>query len=54
LSQEDEFSFSAILNKLDKPPSEKTLKRDLTVLKNLGIIDVRGHTWTAVWFLKSK
>lgn len=54
LNEVDELSISNILNKLDKPPSEKTLSRDLAALKKLGTIDVRGHAWTAVWFLKSK
>lgn len=52
ISQVGEIRASDIISKLGPSPSEKTLSRDLAALKKLGVIDVRGHAWTAVWFLK--
>lgn len=52
ISKAGEIRASDIITKLEHPPSEKTLSRDLAALKKLGVIDVRGHAWTAVWFLK--
>ena len=53
LAQAKELRASGILEKLEDPPSERTLRRDLITLKRLGIIDSSGHAWTAVWFLKA-
>jgi predicted HTH transcriptional regulator len=54
LQKNDSLSFTDVMSKLEKPPSEKTLKRDLSMLKKLNIVDVRGKTWSAVWFLRQK
>lgn len=54
LRQHDTLSFSELSQKLESKPSEPTLRRDLSALKKLHIIDVRGRTWSAVWFLKNQ
>jgi len=54
LRQYESLSFSELIHKLESKPSEPTLKRDLSTLKKLDIIDVRGKTWSAVWFLKNQ
>lgn len=54
LQENNMLSFTDILTRLEKPPSGTTLKRDLSILKKHHIVDVRGKTWSAVWFLKGK
>lgn len=51
LHQEKTMKMREILQKLKSPPAERTLRDDLTFLRENGIIDSKGHTKTTEWFL---
>lgn len=42
-----------IMSRLENPPSSITVRDDLYQLKQIGIIDSKGHGRSAVWFLRS-
>lgn len=48
-----EAPLRVIMNALTNPPAKKTISDDLTRLKNLGLIDSRGHGRGVVWYMGS-
>lgn len=50
LEKNAELRASDIMNKLAVPPSERTLRDDLAVLKKLGIINSSGRGLHSVWY----
>lgn len=52
LETNGELKASDIIKKLQKPPSNRTLRDDLLALKKLGLIDSRGSARSTVWFAK--
>lgn len=54
LKNVDTMTASEIMKQLQDPPAKRTLRDDLSILKNCGIIDFSGRAKTAIWFLKNK
>lgn len=54
MEKNGDMKASEIMKKLFEPPSTRTLGNDLFALKKLGLIDFRGQTRSAVWYLKVK
>ncbi len=54
IEKNDNLKASDIMEKLLEPPAERTLRKDLLVLKKLDLIDFRGQTRSRVWYLKKK
>jgi ATP-dependent DNA helicase RecG len=51
LSKAEFLKATEIRSQLQEPPSERTLRDDLKVLKEAGQIGSQGHAKTALWFL---
>ena len=51
LSTEPDIPFRTIFNRLDDAPAERTLRKSLNQLKDLGLIDFKGRGRGAVWTL---
>jgi ATP-dependent DNA helicase RecG len=51
LEKANDLKASEIMDMLQEKTTERTLRKDLTVLKKRGFISSRGHAKTAVWFL---
>lgn len=51
LKKHDEFKLKEILVKLEDPPPERTLRFDLNVLREAGIVGSSGRAQKAIWFL---
>ncbi|MEN8236311.1 MAG: ATP-binding protein [Pseudomonadota bacterium] len=54
LSQYNSLSAREIYNKMTKPPAERTLRHDLSHLKDLALINSKGFGPSAVWFLEKE
>jgi hypothetical protein len=50
LEQYGELKLSGIIEKLQGPLPERTLRNDLGALRNLGMVGSRGRGGNAVWF----
>ena len=46
------LKLSDIRSKLVDPPSERMVRKDLDVLRTLGLVKLRGHGKSAVWVKK--
>lgn len=51
LSHHDFLTAKVLLENLQNPPAERTLREDLTFLKRHGIISSRGRGRNALWFI---
>ena len=54
LSQVDQMALKDIHQRLQKPPAERTLREDLTTLKQIGLINSQGQSRATTWFLVKK
>jgi ATP-dependent DNA helicase RecG len=54
LSDGREWTFPAIYQTLEKPPSERTLRSELQLLSELGLVGSRGRGRFARWWLKMR
>jgi hypothetical protein len=43
------LSFHDIIKQLDNPPSERMVRKDLNLLKELGFIQLEGYGRSAKW-----
>ncbi len=53
LQQYGAVGLKKIISELNNPPSERMIRKDLAVLKEIGLIELEGFAKTAVWKLKS-
>jgi len=51
LSNEIALSANEIINKLKDRPTERGLRKDLSKLKTIGLIGLKGHSKSAKWFI---
>jgi ATP-dependent DNA helicase RecG len=52
LRKHENLKAPDILQELEEPPSDRTLRDDLLTLKKLNLIDSRGRARSTIWFLK--
>ena len=46
------IGIKTIMLHLVNPPSQRMVGRDLDFLREMGLVDLKGHTKTALWHLK--
>jgi ATP-dependent DNA helicase RecG len=54
LSVVNEASLAYIINKMENPPAIRTLSNDLSILKDLNIVTLKGFGRGSKWILKNK
>lgn len=54
LAAEGPLSPKEILSRLGETITDRTLREDLSALRNLGLLESEGQTQAAVWFVKNR
>lgn len=45
------MSLRDVIRQLNNPPTERTIREDMTILKKLGVIDSHGLSRATTWFV---
>jgi ATP-dependent DNA helicase RecG len=54
LATHNKLTFKQIMNLMKNPPSERTIRNDLTELRNKGLVASEGLGRAAVWYIRDE
>jgi ATP-dependent DNA helicase RecG len=53
IKEHGSISLKQLADELENPPSERMIRNDLNLLKQYGLVDIKGSARSSLWVLKS-